>query len=168
MSAATDDIFSDTILQRIHSLYLHRCLHHFYPNIIEVDSYYSTTLFSNEPVLVTKVCWILHEGRIVKRVYWVELIDELPPYAISETPPPFLPPLVPLSPPPAPSPASPTSPHSSSGSKTIVPGQDVPIKYISEDEELEWNDCHSVPELSDEDKDVELLYPSYIVNPSTL
>src|ERR1700677_1098922 len=180
MSAATDDIFSDTILNRIHALYLHRRLHHYYPNVIEVDSYYSTALFSNEPVLVTKVRWFLHEGRVVKRVYWVELVDELPPYAISETPTPFLPPLVPLppssptpsllpvplSPPPAPSPASPTSPHSSSGSETVVPGQDVPITYISEDKELEWNDRHSVPELSDEE--VELLYPSYVVNPSTL
>src|SRR5271154_6578401 len=90
MSAATDDIFSDTILNRIHALYLHRRLHHYYPNVIEVDSYYSTALFSNEPVLVTKVRWFLHEGRVVKRVYWVELVDELPPYAVSETPTPFL------------------------------------------------------------------------------
>src|SRR6202453_738911 len=180
MSAATDDIFSDTILNRIHALYLHRRLHHYYPNVIEVDSYYSTALFSNEPVLVTKVRWFRHEGRVVKRVYWIELVDELPPYAISETPTPFLSSLVPLppssptpsllpvplSPPPAPSPASPTSPHSSSDSETVVPGQDVPIKYISEDEEDTWNECHSVPELSDEE--VKLLYPSYIVNPSTL
>src|ERR1700677_1392188 len=96
MSAATDDIFSDTILQCIHSLYLHRCLHYYYPNIIEVDSFYSITLFSNEPVLVTKVRWFLHEGRVVKRVYWVELVDELLLYAVSETSTPFLPLLVPL------------------------------------------------------------------------
>src|ERR1700677_3572131 len=96
MSAATDDIFSDMILQHIHALYLHRRLHHFYPNVIEVDSYYSTTLFSNEPVLTTKVRWILHEGHIMKRVYWIELLDELPPYTVSETPTPFLLPLVPL------------------------------------------------------------------------
>src|SRR6202453_3270213 len=132
MSAATDDIFSDTILNRIHALYLHRCLHHYYLNIIKVDSYYSTTLFSNEPVLVTKVRWFLHEGRVVKRVYWIELVDELPSYAVSETPTPFLPPIVPLpssptpsllpvplSPPPAPSPPSTTSSHSSS--ETMVP-----------------------------------------------
>src|ERR1700677_5061667 len=93
MSAATDDIFSDTILNRIHSLYLHRRLHHYYPNVIEVDSFYSIALSSNEPVLVTKVCWFLHEGRVVKRVYWVELVDEVPSYAVSETPTFFLPPL---------------------------------------------------------------------------
>src|SRR5271154_4386943 len=176
MSAATDDIFSDTILNRIHALYLHRHLHHFYPNVIEVDSYYSTSLFSNEPVLTTKVHWILHEGRVVKRVYWVELADELPLYA-SETPTPFLPPLIPLppssptpsllpvpiSPPPAPSPPSTTSSRSSD---TVIPGQDVPIEYISEDEEDTWNEHHSVPELSDEQ--IELLYPPEIVNPATL
>src|SRR5271154_3821782 len=141
MSAATDDIFSNTILNRIHSLYLHHRLHHYYPNIIEVDSFYSIALFSNEPVLVTKVRWFLHEGRVVKRVYWVELVDELPPYAVSETPTPFLPPIVPLpssptpsllpvpiSPPPAPSPPSTTS---SCSSDTVVPGQDVPIEDIS-------------------------------------
>src|SRR5271154_6185637 len=180
MSTATDDIFSDAILNRIHTLYLHRRLHHYYPNVIEVDSYYSIALFSNEPVLVTKVHWIIHEGRVVKRIYWVELVDELPPYAVSETLTPFLPPLVPLppssptpfllpvpiSPPPAPSPASPTSPHSSSGSETIVPGQDVEIEYISEDKEDAWSEQHSVPELSD--KQIELLYPSEIVNPATL
>src|ERR1700677_5392676 len=86
MSAATDDIFSDSILNRIHALYLHRRLHHYYPNVIEVDSFYSIALFSNELVLVTKVCWFLHEGRVVKRVYWIELIDELPLYIVSETP----------------------------------------------------------------------------------
>src|ERR1700677_1322401 len=96
MSAATDDIFSDSILNCIHSLYLHHYLHHYYPNIIEVDSFYSIALFSNKPVLVTKVCWFLHEGRVVKRVDWVELVDELPPYVVSETPTPFLPPIVPL------------------------------------------------------------------------
>src|ERR1700677_4476366 len=160
MSTATDDIFSDTILNRIHALDLHRRLHHYYPNVIEVDSYYSTALFSNEPVLVTKVRWFLHKGRVVKRVYWVELVDELPPYAISKTPTPFLPFLVPLpsspapsllpvpiSPPPAPSPPSTTSSHSSD---TVVPKQDVPIEYISEDEEHAWNEHHSIPELSDE------------------
>src|SRR6202453_595367 len=179
MSTATDDIFSDSILNRIHSLYLHCCLHHYYLNVIEVDSFYSIALFSNEPVLVTKVRWFLHEGRVMKRVYWVKLIDELPPYVVSKTPTPFLPPIVslppsptpsllpvPLSPPPAPSPPSTTSSHSSD---TIVPGQVVPIGDISEEdeselneahvpaeeEELKWNDCHSVPELSDED--IELL-----------
>src|SRR5271154_1132432 len=155
MSAATDDIFSNSILNRIHLLYLHHHLHHYYPNIIEVDSFYSIALFSNEPVLVTKVRWFLHEGRVVKRVYWIELIDELPPYVVSETPTPFLPPIVPLpssptlsllpvplSPPPAPSPpspTSPTSPHSSSGSDTVIPGQDVLIEEISEEEEHEWD-----------------------------
>src|ERR1700677_2783256 len=98
MSIATDDIFSDTILQCIHSLYLHCRLHHYYLNVIEVDSFYFITLFSNKPVLVTKVRWFLHEGRVVKRVYWVELVDELPPYTVSETPTPFLPPLIPLPP----------------------------------------------------------------------
>src|ERR1700677_3140321 len=73
MSAATNDIFSDSILNRIHSLYLHRHLHYYYLNVIEVDSFYSIALFSNEPVLVTKVRWFLHEGRVMKRVYWVEL-----------------------------------------------------------------------------------------------
>src|SRR6202453_3110950 len=154
MSAATDNIFSDTILNRIHTLYLHRRLHHYYPHVIEVDAFYSIALFSNEPVLVTKVRWHLHEGRVIKRIYWVELLDELPPYAVSETPTPFLPPLVPLppssptpsllpvpiSPPPAPSPASLTSSYSSSGSETIVPGQDTEIEYISEDEEDTWNE----------------------------
>src|ERR1700677_4312106 len=124
MSAATDDIFSDTILNRIHALYLHRHLHHYYPNVIKVDSYYSSALFSNEPVLVTKVRWFLHEGRVVKRVYWIELIDKLPLYVVSENPTLFLPPIVPLpssptpsllpvplSPPPAPSPPSTTSSH---------------------------------------------------------
>src|ERR1700677_2891271 len=96
MSAATDNIFSDSILNRIHTLYLHRRLHHYYLNVIEVDSFYSIALFSNKPVLVTKVRWFLHEGRVVKKVYWVELIDELPLYVISETPTPFLPPIVPL------------------------------------------------------------------------
>src|SRR6202453_1994899 len=104
MSAATDDIFSDTILNCIHVFYLHRHLHHYYPNVIEVDFYYSTALFSNELVLITKVRWFLHEGRVVKRVYWVELVDELPPYTVSETPTPFLSPLVPL-PPSAPTPS---------------------------------------------------------------
>src|ERR1700677_3449400 len=118
MSAATDNIFSDSILNRIHALYLHRCLHYYYQNVIEVDSYYSSALFSNKLVLVIKVRWFLHEDRVMKRVYWVELVDELPPYAVSETPTPFLPPIVPLpsssptpsllpiplSPPPAPSP----------------------------------------------------------------
>src|ERR1700677_4427586 len=149
MSAATDDIFSDTILNRIHALYLHRRLHHYYPNIIKVDSYYSTALFSNEPVLVTKVRWFLYEGRVVKRVFWSELVDELPLYAVSETPTPFLPPLVPLpsssptpsllpvplSPPPAPSPPSTASSHSSD---TNVPGQTIPIGVISQEDESEW------------------------------
>src|ERR1700674_1728294 len=144
MSAATDDIFSDTILNCIHALYLHHHLYHYYPNVIEVDSYYSSALFSNEPVLVTKVRWFLHEGRIVKRVYWVELVDELPLYAISETPTPFLPPLfplppssptpslfpVPLSPPLAPSPPSTASSHSSD---TNVPGQTISIGVISQE-----------------------------------
>src|ERR1700677_4188381 len=148
MSTATDDIFSDTILNRIHALDLHRRLHHYYPNVIEVDSYYSTALFSNEPVLVTKVRWFLHKGRVVKRVYWVELVDELPPYAVSETPTPFLPPLVPLpsspapsllpipiSPPPAPSPSSTTSSRSSD---TVIPGCAISIETISKEDESEW------------------------------
>src|ERR1700677_442735 len=151
MSAATDSIFSDTILNRIHTLYLHRRLHHYYPNVIEVDSYYSIALFSNEPVLVTKVRWILHEGRVVKRIYWVELVDELPLYSISETPTPFLPPLVPLppsspppslfpvpiSPPPTPSPPSTTS---SCSSDTVVPGHAVSIKTITEEDKSKWNE----------------------------
>src|SRR5271155_94659 len=146
MSAATDNLFSDTILNRIHALYLHRRLHHYYPNVIEVDSFYSSALFSNEPVLVTKVRWFLHEGRVVKRVYWVELIDELPSYAVSETPTPFLPPLIPLppssptsfllpvpiSPPPAPSPPSTTSSRSSD---TVVPARAISIETISEEDE---------------------------------
>src|SRR5271154_1163916 len=171
MSAATDDIFSDTILQCIHSLYLHRCLHHYYPNVIEVDSYYSTALFSNEPVLITKVRWFLYEGRVVKRVYWLELADELPLYAVSETPTPFLPPLIPLppssptssllpiplSPPPAPSPPSTTSSRSSD---TVIPACAVSIGNISKEDESEWNEAH-VPEEEQElaDHEIELLYP---------
>ena len=178
MSAATDDIFSDTILNRIHALYLHRRLHHYYPNVIEVDSYYSAALFSNEPVLVTKVRWFIHEGRVVKRVYWVEIIDELPPYAVSETPTPFLPPLIPLPPssptpsllpvpvipPPAPSHRSTTSSRSSD---TIVPARAVSIGNISEEDESEWNEAH-VPEEEAElaDHELELLYPT--VDPNTL
>src|ERR1700677_1758573 len=180
MSAATDDIFSDTILNRIHALYLHCHLYHYYPNIIEVDSYYSTTLFSNEPVLVTKVRWFLHEGRVVKRVYWVELVDELPPYAASATPTPFLPPLipfppsspthsllpVPISPPPAPSPPSTTSSRSSD---SAVPARAVSIGNISEEDEAEWNEAH-VPEEEEEleDHKIELLYPYSTVDPDTL
>src|ERR1700677_691501 len=180
MFAATDDIFSDTILNRIHALYLHRRLHYYYPNVIEVDSYYSTALFSNEPVLVTKVRWFLHEGRVVKRVYWVELIDELPPYAISETPTPFLPPLIPLSPssptpsllpvpispPPAPSPPSTTLSRSSN---TGVPARAVSIGNISEEDESEWNEAH-VPEEEEELEahEIQLLYPSEFVDPDTL
>src|SRR5271154_1836934 len=180
MSAATDDIFSDTILNRIHALYLHRRLHHYYPNVIEVDSYYSTALFSNEPVLVTKVRWFLHEGRVVKRVYWVELVDELPLYAVSETPIPFLPPLIslppsspttsllpiPISPPPAPSPPSTTSSRSSD---TIVPGRAVSIKTISEEDESEWNEAHVPAEEEElEDHEIQLLYPYTSVDPRTL
>src|ERR1700674_4682026 len=153
MSAATDDIFSDTILNRIHALYLHRRLYHYYPNVIKVDSYYSAALFSNELVLVTKVRWFLHEGRVVKRVYWVELVDELPPYTVSETPTPFLPPLIPLppssptpsllpvpiSPLPAPSPPSTTLSRSSD---TVIPGRAISIKTISEEDESKWNEAH--------------------------
>src|ERR1700677_1862528 len=180
MSAATDDIFSDTILNRIHALYLHRRLHHYYPNIIEVDSYYSIALFSNKPVLVTKVCWFLHKGRVVKRVYWVELVDELPPYAVSKPPTPFLPPLIPLpsssptpslllvsiSPPPAPSPPSTTSSRSSD---TVVPAHAVSIESISEEDESEWNEAH-VPEEEEELEahEIQLLYPYTAVNPNTL
>src|SRR6202453_1938723 len=181
MSAATDDIFSDTILNRIHALYLHCRLHHYYPNVIEVDSYYSTALFSNEPVLVTKVRWHLHEGRVVKRIYWVELLDELPPYAVSETPTPFLPSLVPLppssptpsllpvpiSPPPAPSPPSPAT--SSRSSDTVVPARAVSIGNITEEDEHEWNLTH-VPEEEEELEahELELLYPYSTVDPDTL
>src|SRR6202453_592868 len=180
MSAATDDIFSDTILNRIHALYLHRCLHHYYLNIIKVDSYYSTTLFSNEPVLVTKVRWFLHEGRVVKRVYWVELVDELPSYAASETPTPFLPPLIPLppssptpsllpvpiSPPPAPSPPSTTSSRSSD---TVIPGHAVSIETITKEDESEWNKVHvSAEEEELEAHEVQLLYPYTTVDPDTL
>src|SRR6202453_3284900 len=180
MSATTDDIFSDTILNCIHALYLHRPLHHYYPNVIEVDFYYSTALFSNEPVLRTKVHWFLHEGRVVKRVYWVELVDELPPYAVSETPTPFLPPLIPLppssptpsllpvpiSPPPAPSPPSTTSSRSSD---TVVPARAVSIENISEEDENEWNEAH-VPEEEEELEahEIELLYPYSTVDPDTL
>src|SRR6202453_1062282 len=180
MSAATDDIFSDTILNRIHALYLHRRLHHYYPNVIEVDSYYSTTLFSNEPVLVTKVRWFLHEERVVKRVYWVELVDELPLFAVSETPTPFLPPLIPLppssptpsllpipiSPLPAPSPPSTTS---SCSSDTIVPARAISIGTISEEDESEWNEAH-VPEEEEELEahEVQLLYSYTAVDPDTL
>src|ERR1700677_5013740 len=180
MSAATDDIFSDTILNRIHTLSLHRRLHHYYPNVIEVDSYYSSALFSNEPVLVTKVRWFLHEGRVVKRVYWVELVDELPPYTVSETPTPFLPPLitlppssptpsllpVPISPPPAPSPPSTTSSRSSD---TVVPARAVSIGTISEEDKAEWNKAH-IPEEEQEleDHKIELLYPYSTVDPDTL
>src|ERR1700677_2580884 len=103
MSTVNNDIFSDPILHHIQSLYLHHHLHHYYPNIIEVDSFYSITVFSNKPVLVTKVCLFLHEGRVVKRVYWIELVDKLPPYVISETPTPLLPPSIP--PPPSPTPS---------------------------------------------------------------
>src|ERR1700677_2438846 len=173
MSAATDDIFSDTILNRIHSLYLHCRLHHYYPNVIEVDSFYSIALFSNELVLVTKVHWFLHEGRVVKRVYWIELVDELPLYIVSETPTPLLPPIIPpppsptlfllpipLSPPPAHSPPSPTSPHSST--ETVVPGQNIPIEVISEKEEFEWNKTHiPVEEEELEAHKVQLHYPVY-------
>src|SRR6202453_2671127 len=179
MSAATDDIFSDSILNRIHPLYLHCCLHHYYPNVIEVDSFYSIALFSNELVLVTKVRWFLHKGRVVKRVYWVELVDELPPYAVSETPTPFLPPLVPLpssstpfllpipiSPPPVPSPPSTTSSHSSD---TVVPGQSVPIGVISEEDESEWNEAH-IPAKEEELEahEIQLLCPYPFVDPRTL
>src|ERR1700677_1796071 len=180
MSTATDDIFSDTILNRIHALYLHRHLHHYYPNVIEVDSYYSTALFSNEPVLVTKVRGFLHEGRVVKRGYWVELVDKLPLYAVSETPTPFLPPLIPLppssptpsllpvpiSPPPAPSPPSTTLSRSSD---TIVPARAVSIGTISEEDEAEWNEAH-VPEEEAElaDHKIQLLYPYTSVDPRTL
>ena len=176
------------ILQCIHSLYLHRHLHHYYPNVIEVDSFYSIALFSNEPVLVTKVRWFLHEGRVVKRVYWIELIDELPPYVVSETPTPFLPPIiplsssptpsllpVPLSPPPAPSSPFTTSSHSSD---TVVPGQTVPIGVISEEDKHEWNKTHVSDEEEDEIHSVAfhpkaqiLLYPPYphtYVDPTTL
>src|ERR1700677_1302292 len=180
MSATTDDIFSDTILNQIHALYLHRHLHHYYPNIIKVDSYYSTALFSNEPVLVTKVCWFLHEGRVVKRVYWVELVDELPPYAVSETPTPFLPPLIPLppssptpsllpipiSPPPALSPPSTTPSHSSD---TVVPARAVSIGTISEKDESEWNEAHVPAEEEElEAHKIQLLYPYTAVDPDTL
>src|SRR6202453_3849523 len=179
MSAATDDIFSDTVLNRIHTLYLHRRLHHYYPNVIKVDSYYSTALFSNEPILVTKVRWFLHEGRVVKRVYWVELVDELPPYAVSETPPPFLPPLVPLppssptpsllpvpiSPPPAPFPPSTTSSRSSD---TIVPARAISIETISEEDESEWNEAHVPEEEELEAHEIQLLYPYTAVDPDTL
>src|SRR5271154_410840 len=96
MSTANDNIFSDSILHCIQSLYLHHHLHHYYLNVIEVDSFYSIALFSNEPVLVTKVCWFLHKGRVMKRVYWIELIDKLPPYVVSKTPTPCLPPIIPL------------------------------------------------------------------------
>src|ERR1700677_4882526 len=177
MSAATDDIFSDTILNRIHVLYLHCRLHHFYPNVI--DSYYSTSLFSNEPVLTTKVRWILHEGRVIKRVYWVELADELPLYA-SETPTPFLPPLIPLppssptpsilpvpiSPPPPPSPPSTTS---SCSSDTVVPARAISIGTISEDDKSEWNEAH-VPEEEEELEahKIQLLHPYTTVDPDTL
>src|ERR1700677_4755104 len=180
MSAGTDHIFSDTILNRIHVLYLHRRLHHYYPNVIEVDSYYSTALFSNEPVLITKVRWFLHEGRVVKRVYWVELVDELLPYAVSETPTPFLPPLIPLppfsptpsllpvliSPPPALSPPSITSSRSSD---TIVPAHAISIGNISEEDEDEWNQAH-VPDEEEEleDHEIELLYPYSTVDSDTL
>src|SRR5271154_3015648 len=180
MSAATDDIFSDTILNRIHALYLHCRLHHYYPNIIEVDSYYSIALFSNEPVLITKVRWFLHEGRVVKRVYWVELVDELPPYAVSETPTPFLPPLIPLppssptpsllpvpiSPPPAPSPPSTTSSRSSN---TVVPARAVSIGTISEEDKSEWNKAHVPAEEEElEAHEIQLLYPYTAVDPDTL
>src|ERR1700677_3786325 len=165
MSAATDNIFSDSILNRIHPLYLHCCLHHYYPNIIEVDSFYSIALFSNELVLVTKVRWFLHKGRVVKRVYWVELIDELPLYVVSETPTLFLPPIVPLpssptpsllpvplSPPLAPSPPSTTASRSSD---TVVLGQTVPIGVISEEDKSEWNEA-CVPEQEQELEDHEI------------
>src|ERR1700677_5026391 len=173
MSAATDDIFSDSILNCIHALYLHRRLHHYYQNIIEVDSFYSIGLFSNEPVLVTKVRWFLQEDRVVKRVYWVELIDELPLYVVSETPTPFLPPIIPLPssptpfllpvpllPLPAPSSPSTTSSHSSD---TIVPGQTIPIGVISEEDKSEWNEAH-VPEEEEEleDHEIQLQYPPYL------
>src|ERR1700677_871528 len=180
MSAATDDIFSNTILNCIHALYLHRHLHHYYPNVIEVDSYYSTTLFSNELVLVTKVHWFLHEGRVVKRVYWVELADELPLYTVSETPTPFLPPLIPLppssptpsllpvpiSPPPAPSPPSTTLSRSSD---TVVPNRSVPIENISKEDESEWNKVH-IPAKEEELEahEIQLLYPYTAVDPNTL
>src|ERR1700677_4834720 len=180
MSATTDDIFSDTILNCIHVLYFHHRLHHYYLNVIEVDSYYSTALFSNEPVLITKVHWYLHEGRVVKRVYWVELVDELPPYAVSETPTPFLPPLVPL-PPSSPTPSllpvpisplpvpSPPSTTSSRSSDTVVPARAVPIGNISEEDEDEWNQAH-VPEEEEELEahEIELLYPYSTVDPDTL
>src|SRR6202453_4182523 len=117
MSTVNNDIFSDPILHHIQSLYLHHHLHHYYPNIIKVDSFYSVAVFSNEPVLVTKVRWFLHEDRVMKRVYWRELVDELPLYIVLEPPTLFLSPIVtlppspspsllpvPLSPPPAPSP----------------------------------------------------------------
>src|SRR6202453_1174453 len=180
MSTATDDIFSDTILQRIHSLYLHRCLHHYYPNVIEVDPPHSIALFSNKPVLVTKVHWFLHEGRVVKRVYWVELADKLPPYAISETPTPFLPPLItlppssptpsllsiPISPPPAPSPPSTTLSHSSD---TVVPTCAVSIGTISEEDESEWNEAHVPAEEEElEAHEIQLLYPYTAVDPNIL
>src|SRR6202453_1787629 len=142
--------------------------------------FYSIAFFSNEPVLVTKVRWFLHEGRVVKRVYWVELVDELPPYVVSETPTPFLPPLIPLplssptpsllpvpiSPPPAPSPPSTTSSRSSD---TIVPARAVSIGNISEEDEDEWNQAH-VPEEEEELEahEIELLYPYSTVDPDTL
>src|ERR1700677_2829768 len=179
MSTATDDIFSNTILNRIHALYLPRWLHHYYPNVIEVDSYYSSALFSNELVLVTKVRWFLHEGRVVKRVYWVELVDELPPYAISETPTPFLPPLnplppssptpsllpVPISPPPALSPPSTTS---SCSSDTVVPARAVSIETISKEDKSEWNEAHVPAEEEQlDDHEIQLLYPYTAVDPDT-
>src|ERR1700677_2777679 len=103
MSATNDDIFSDSILYRIQSLYLHRRLHHYYLNIIKIDPFYSIAVVSNEPVLVTKVRWFLHEGRVMKRVYWIELVDELPLYVVSETSTLFLPPIIPLPSSPTPS-----------------------------------------------------------------
>src|ERR1700677_1428912 len=153
MSAANDNIFSNSTLNHIQSYYLHCRPHYYYLNVIKVDFFYSIALFSNEPVLVTKVCWFLHEGRVMKRVYWVELVDKLPPYTISETPTPFLPPLVPLppssptpsllpiplSPPPAPSPPSTTSSHSTD---MVIPGRSVPIGDISEEDESKWNEAH--------------------------
>src|SRR6202453_2199477 len=180
MSAANDNIFSNSTLNHIQSYYLHCRPHHYYPNVIKVDSFYSIALFSNEPVLVTKVCWFLHKGRVVKRVYWVELVDELPPYTVSETPTPFLPPLIPLpsssptpsllpvpiSPPPAPSPPSTTSSRSSD---TVIPARAVSIGTISEEDESEWNEAH-VPEEEEELEahEIQLLYPYTTIDPDTL